>query len=739
MTKGRGIREYRACVRCRSRKIKCDMYVPERAKKQDTISSPTLTLLGDYRQNFGDPGKPPCVKCHREGATCILAGSGRGGNFSHLRRSKKQASFRQNNLSRDGIAPQSLPHSVDIQSHVHDSLQNPSDALLILAHVAGQPDKGNSSELSTRTETPSPFDTDTRPPITNFPITNQEPAREFDGAGEDIHKLHPLLQNGTITLDLLFELLILQVSRPIYSPTSFTYDRCRYQDNYHPFFPIVPASVLDPKNITNSLKHESFLITAILVISSKDLPNLSQTNKSIWSHLQQRILQISLGASGTRHINCVEGLLLLGEWSLPNQSEYESNGEAPWSIIGLAVRLAYRLRLEDSSFNWGRNTNRDKDSDTETQSDRKRLVWTFTYLSDRQISIRMGQAFWCRGPALSARFTAQDFPTLQSKSTVTSKDDLASWLQAQVEITTLFGNAHDILFASKSRTTELITRGDYVKYIDDTSRALAAWESNWRDISVSKPLRSCLALMREYLRLYVNAFAFQAVLYRGRSASARLDTDADPNVDLGLQLDFPYSTMASADARHVYDALDAAESLLRIFTEEFDTRQLRCLPDRFYLYEIHSSVFIFKSNFSGAISSDRYEETKKLMRRFLTVLDAVPVNKNHKHVASHYAKLLRGLWFRRKEDCKGGPARRHSDQQDDHTGSGDTCSNVSANLARGPPCMNVDMNGGGSVEGSILDDSTLELFDGIDGLDGLLAMAPVFPYDLSLFLDGIDL
>jgi hypothetical protein len=39
-----------------------------------------------------------------------------------------------------------------------------------------------------------------------------------------------------------------------------------------------------------------------------------------------------------------------------------------------------------------------------------------------------------------------------------------------VELTTLFGNAHDILFASKSRTVELITRGDYVKYIDDTGK-----------------------------------------------------------------------------------------------------------------------------------------------------------------------------------------------------------------------------------------------------------------------------
>jgi hypothetical protein len=122
----------------------------------------------------------------------------------------------------------------------------------------------------------------------------------------------------------------------------------------------------------------------------------------------------------------------------------------------------------------------------------------------------MGQAFWCRGPGLSRRFTAQDFPSLQPNHA--NNEDLASWIQAQVELTTLFGNAHDILFASKSHTVKLITRGDYVKYIDDTSRAMTAWEHAWQSIAVSKHLKSFLTLMKDYLRLYVNAFAFQAAI-----------------------------------------------------------------------------------------------------------------------------------------------------------------------------------------------------------------------------------
>jgi hypothetical protein len=42
--------------------------------------------------------------------------------------------------------------------------------------------------------------------------------------------------------------------------------------------------------------------------------------------------------------------------------------------------------------------------------------------------------------------------------------------------------------------------------------------------------------------------------------------------------------MASADARHIYEALDAAESLLKTFAEDFDPENhLRYMPTRFYL------------------------------------------------------------------------------------------------------------------------------------------------------------
>ncbi|KAJ5713941.1 uncharacterized protein N7483_011122 [Penicillium malachiteum] len=291
MTKGLGLQEYRACVRCRSRKTRCDL------------------------RSSGTPGKPPCVKCTREGADCVLADSRRGGNFSRLRRSKKRATP-VSGASTPRIPSTHLDTPLPSQSvrngeqHVHANLQNPSDALLILAHAAGQPERNQPGS-----------DNNTHSPVLLLSEESNCFSKEPDkGAGysngsdlcDDLNNLHPLLQDKTINLNLLFKLCAL------------------YKDNYHPFFPLVPAT--------------------------------------IWSYLRQKILDIALGAAGTHHISCVEGLLLLGEWTLPTQTQVDEIGsEAPWSILGLAVRLAYRIRLEESSFPGS-------DNDQNTDAERKRLA-----------------------------------------------------------------------------------------------------------------------------------------------------------------------------------------------------------------------------------------------------------------------------------------------------------------------------------------------------------------------------
>jgi hypothetical protein len=85
------------------------------------------------------------------------------------------------------------------------------------------------------------------------------------------------------------------------------------------------------------------------------------------------------------------------------------------------------------------------------------------YMCDRQVSVRLGKGFWSRGPGPMIGLRSQDFPSLQP---VSHKDeDYATIFQANLELTQLFSNAHDILYSRKGRGMKLMLEGDYVKYI----------------------------------------------------------------------------------------------------------------------------------------------------------------------------------------------------------------------------------------------------------------------------------
>jgi hypothetical protein len=219
-----------------------------------------------------------------------------------------------------------------------------------------------------------------------------------------------------------------------------------------------------------------------------------------------------------------------------------------------------------------------------------------------------------------------------------SDDDYASILQATLELTTLLGNIHDILYPSKTRTVGLMLRGDYTKYLDDFLKALMAWNEQWSGLEISSHLKCGLHLMYEYLCLYVNAFAFQAVISR---APIRHRTSADPR----KMSYFPHTIMATADGRFIYEAIRAAKSLLKSIVEDIDpVSHLRYIPSRFYLYGIYSAVFLYKASLFGATIGDEHDEVVGLVSDFISALEKAATG--DEHIGARYGKLLRNLWFR---------------------------------------------------------------------------------------------
>jgi hypothetical protein len=99
----------------------------------------------------------------------------------------------------------------------------------------------------------------------------------------------------------------------------------------------------------------------------------------------------------------------------------------------------------------------------------------------------------------------------------------------------------------------------------------------------SLQLKMSMRLSYDYLRLYVNAFAYQATISRAMSFSKETLSKVPPTIDA-----------ATPDARFIYEAIDAAKSLLTRVNEFVGPETLRYMPCTYYLFIIYSAVFLYK-------------------------------------------------------------------------------------------------------------------------------------------------
>lgn len=342
-------------------------------------------------------------------------------------------------------------------------------------------------------------------------------------------------------------------------------------------------SQLFETDIPTLVENEPELLTGVLIVSTKDEPTWQKVHDACCRHME--ILVSKMIYRGSKRVGAVEALLILAEW-MPQRLQPNSTvgrGEedhGAWMHVGIAIRLGYLQRLEQTGL-----VRNDKFTATE---ERKRLAWAACYMSDRQISIRLGKGFWSRGPGPSTLLTATDFPSLKQRK---ANDDFSLLIQANMELTQLFTNTHDILYSSTSHREHLYAGGEYVKYIDDFTSMLRKWKLVWGAVSFTSHVRATLNLSYDFLRLYINAFAFQANINRAiakaRQSSSRVG---------GKSLSTLFSNIAGLpDARFLYEAIDAANSLLSTVNNYIDPETgLRYMPFKYYLYVIYAAVFLFK-------------------------------------------------------------------------------------------------------------------------------------------------
>lgn len=121
-----------------------------------------------------------------------------------------------------------------------------------------------------------------------------------------------------------------------------------------------------------------FLLTVLLTIASRDSPNHILTHRYCWDHTQRLLLEVLLAHPWAETSRTVEGLLLLAEW-LPHIQIAQTTSMVPknlfsddrtaWSLVGLAVRQGYLLRLDRGAFPDAR------EDQSKEREDQKRLIW----------------------------------------------------------------------------------------------------------------------------------------------------------------------------------------------------------------------------------------------------------------------------------------------------------------------------------------------------------------------------
>ncbi|KAL2413703.1 hypothetical protein ABEF95_010709 [Exophiala dermatitidis] len=643
----------RACTFCRARKSRCDLEASS--------------------------GKPPCGRCKKDGRECVLATSNRGG--SRIRKKNLSASnistltnprplttvHRSNGNSqappRTGLQPPahdgnsitstagSLPSETPLVNVVDDDdsastvdstigntiPRNPSDAWQLLKDVASreadhlQAAQGGGGHTNLSHEA--------------IPSGGRgEPRDSVNGIHAGISS-YRLVREGYLTPDVI-QMLVR-----------------RYAEHYHPYLPLVPRKYFDPAQLDLFAINDKHLLTAVLTISSKDL--VEQPNVHMCCSRYMHDLISGIAAGHDCDVEAVEALLLLAEWEpqgLRNRIEAVGRGEedrSAWMHVGIALRTGYFLGLDRTAFR--------QESAEEARIDgRKRLAWANCYVFDRLISVRIGKAFWSRGPGPMTGLSSQDFPSLQPFSP--GDEDYAKIMQATLDLTQLYSNVHDVLYSGMRTSGQMMLMGDYVKYVDDFRMAIARWNTTWGKLECSPHIKVTLQMSYEYLCLYTNAFVFQAAI--SQAVAIKPKSDAHSVRD---HLRSVFSNVgAMPDARFIWASVAAAKAYLTLLGTQIDPgRYLRYMPLRYYLYCIYSAVFLYKARSFGVMTDIEERQVRQLVAQAMEVMKRASVSAQDP--GSRYARLLELLWMKPPKGTSHGQPQMQSpaasDTQLSSTGS----------------------------------------------------------------------
>lgn len=146
-------------------------------------------------------------------------------------------------------------------------------------------------------------------------------------------------------------------------------------------------------------------------------------------------------------------------------------------------------------------------------------------------------------------------------------------------------------------------------------------------------MKASLLLTYDYLRLYVNAFAYQATISRTLIGNVDSPPYTGP---------LPLIEASACDARFIYEAVDAAKSILSTVKTSIDPEHLRYMPSSCFLFIIYSAVFLYKTSSTTTMTDEDWIVLCGLVNETIGRLQKASAGANH--MGSRYARLLDLLW-----------------------------------------------------------------------------------------------
>ncbi|WVR00116.1 hypothetical protein IAU59_007258 [Kwoniella sp. CBS 9459] len=441
--------------------------------------------------------------------------------------------------------------------------------------------------------------------------------------------------------------------------------------DHHPSLPVFQTARIPRtrEQLIDLAYEDPFLLTCIITVASRHPldARYRDVHEKTWAILRETMADYSFHGLPSS-IGFVEGVLLLAE-HLPREKrsmtketsfnllmapggeatgEHGTENRRSWSLIGLAIRAAYLIGLDQIALEIN-------EGERDPEVERARSAWTWCYLYDRTIDKSTGLAFWSRGPSLcfvgyshisqtGSAAARENFPLQLSPGDVNDEnthDDSASLMQALVELTQIMTNAHDILYPSKSRTAILVRQGEYFLFLDHFRRALDSYRSIWKPKKWSNATLHELSWMTfHFVRLYISSFGYSAHVKRAQWRAEEEAQAGREGARQPVQI-FPRGSATSPDAIYIYESIGSANEIMHISLRLAQMGSFRYLPLRYLINISYAAVFALKSSYSGAVTGKDMLRIRELVDHVCAALVLACPDKDHPAV--RYGQMLRML------------------------------------------------------------------------------------------------